>query len=439
VGLLLLTSRNDLRNFFDASRSYPSQSLASESISENISQNLSLPGVIKPEKEAILPKAVKAEEIRLDVSENIINIERSNLNSYPTNDGSLPIKNQVTEKSGFLTEGSVKENQNISSQIRKNVETSRGLINRVKLSKEKEEGRREKEEGRTKREEGRGEKEEPRGKKEEGRTKNEEGRSKKEEGTISSNVENSAIADANQLRRELLIEPIVIFNEPPSASPASSAGTPSAYGASSREAFIGGGISIPLEKGRDRVDGSLSAGFGLGDPVKDVGVEVSANISSVSPDDFADSGSLGLKLHRYLGDSTAVAVGWSNALRWGDATGAKNTIYGVVTKAFPLQPNNANNKLPLTVSVGLGSGSFRSKGAIEANENGVNLFGSLGLRVAPQVSLVSSWTGNRLNAGVSFVPFKKTPLVVNAVITDVTSNLTTGRGLSLSAGYSFRF
>jgi hypothetical protein len=374
------------------------QSLASEAISENTPQNFSSSGEIKPEKELISQISVKSEKMELDLSENITNIESSQLDSYSTSYEPLPIKNKAIN--------SVSQSQNISSQIKKNVETSRSLINRAKLSKEE---------------------------------KKEQRLSQKTTESISSNVENNAIADANQLRRELLIEPIVIFNDPPAASPASTAGTPSAYGASSREAFIGGGISIPLESGRDRVDGSLSAGFGLGNPVKDVGVEVSANISSVSPNDFGDSGGIGLKLHRYLGDSTSVAVGWSNAIRWGDATGAKNTIYGVVTKAFPLQPSNPNNKLPLTVSVGLGSGSFRSKGAIESNENGVNVFGSLGLRVAPQVSLVSSWTGNALNAGVSFVPFKKTPLVVNAVVTDVTSNLTTGRGLSLSAGYSFRF
>jgi hypothetical protein len=374
------------------------QSLASEPISENTPQNFSSSGEIKPEKESISQISVKSEKMVLDVSENITNIESSQLDSYSTSYKPLSIKNKAID--------SASQSQNISSQIKKNVETSRSLINRTKLSKEE---------------------------------KKEQRLSQKTTDSISSNIENNAIADANQLRRELLIEPIVIFNDPPAASPASTAGTPSAYGASSREAFIGGGISIPLESGRDRVDGSLSAGFGLGNPVKDVGVEVSANISSVSPNDFGDSGGIGLKLHRYLGDSTSVAVGWSNAIRWGDATGAKNTIYGVVTKAWTLQPSNPNNKLPLTVSVGLGSGSFRSKGAIESNQNGVNLFGSLGLRVAPQVSLVSSWTGNALNAGVSFVPFKKTPLVVNAVVTDVTSNLTTGRGLSLSAGYSFRF
>jgi hypothetical protein len=140
-----------------------------------------------------------------------------------------------------------------------------------------------------------------------------------------------------------------------------------------------------------------------------------------------------------LGNGTAVAVGWSNPIKWGDVTNAKDTIYGVVTKSFALQPESLNNKLPLTISVGLGSGVFRSKGAIEADDNAVNVFASLGLRVIPQVSLVSSWTGNRLNMGASFAPFNNTPIVINTIFTDVTSNLDTGLGFALSAGYSFRF
>lgn len=252
-----------------------------------------------------------------------------------------------------------------------------------------------------------------------------------------STAQNNTTADAEELRRELLIEPIIVFTDVPSASPGSTAGTPSAFGASWGQAFIGGGLSIPFD--RDRVDSSFSAGFGFGDAKKSVGLEVSANVTSVSPDDFADSGSVGFKLHRHLPGQMAVAVGWSNAIKWGDVNTAKDTFYGVVTRAFPLQPNNRNNTLPLTVSVGLGSGSFRSKGAIDRNENNVNVFGSLGLRVLPEVSFVSSWTGNRLNMGISLTPIQKTPLVVNVIFTDVTSNLRTGAGFSLSAGYSFRF
>ncbi|MBD0388881.1 MAG: hypothetical protein ICV54_20830 [Nostoc sp. C3-bin3] len=260
--------------------------------------------------------------------------------------------------------------------------------------------------------------------------------------TDSSEILGDTFGETNKLRQELLIDPIVRLGEPPKAAPGSSAGTPSAYGASFGQAYIGGGLLFPFDDDRDRVDGSLSVGFGLGDAAKSVGLEVNVNITSVGGGDnfdFGDSGGVGFKLHRYLGDGTAVAVGWSNPVKWGDVSNAKDTIYGVVTKSFALQPDNANNKLPLTFSVGLGSGAFRSKGAIEADENPINVFTSLGLRVIPQVSLVSSWTGNRLNMGASFAPFDNTPIVINTIFTDVTSNFDTGLGFALSAGYSFQF
>lgn len=246
-------------------------------------------------------------------------------------------------------------------------------------------------------------------------------------------------AETNKLRQQLLIDPITTEVRG-QAAPASSAGTPTGYGASWRQAFVGAGLYFPFDD--DRVDGSIAAGFGVGDAIRSVGVEFDFNFTSVgTPEDFdfGDSGSIGFKVHKYLGNGVAVAVGWSNPVKWGDVTRAKDTVYGVVTKAIDLQPNNPNNRMPLTVSVGVGSGVFRSKGAIEADENSVNIFGSLGLRVAPQVSLISSWTGNSLNVGGSFAPLRNTPLIFNAIFTDVTDNFDRGTGLSLSAGYVFRF
>ncbi|BAY93939.1 hypothetical protein IQ278_22380 [Tolypothrix sp. LEGE 11397] len=262
--------------------------------------------------------------------------------------------------------------------------------------------------------------------------------------TDSSGVVGDTLGEANRLRQELLVEPLV---EIPRArlggAPASSAGTPTAYGASWGQAFIGGGIYIPLDQGK--TDGSLALGFGLGDAVKSVGLEVDLNIISVGGQntnfgDFGESGGIGFKLHKYFADGTAVAVGWSNPISWGDANQAKDTIYGVVTKAFYLQPNNLNNQMPLTVSLGLGSGDFRSLGAYKnLRDNPPNVFGSVGLRVIPQASLVGSWTGNALNMGASFAPFPNSPLVINTIFTDLTGSFSNGLGFSLTAGYSLQF
>lgn len=135
--------------------------------------------------------------------------------------------------------------------------------------------------------------------------------------TDSSEILGDTFGETNKLRQELLIDPILTLGEPPKAAPGSTAGTPSAYGASFGQAYIGGGLLFPLDE--DRVDGSLSVGFGLGDAAKSVGLEVNANITSVGGGDsfdFGDSGGIGFKLHRYLGDGTAVAVGWSNPIKW---------------------------------------------------------------------------------------------------------------------------
>lgn len=237
-------------------------------------------------------------------------------------------------------------------------------------------------------------------------------------------------SEANRLRQELLIDPIIQIAEPLKGAPGSSAGTPTAYGAGWGQAFIGGGLFFPFD---GKVDGSMSVGFGLGNPVKSAGLEVAFNIISLGGQnnffgDFADSGTVGLKLHRILSRDTAVAVGWSNAIKWGEADIPRETIYGVVSQRFDA----------LSVSVGVGSGSFRSKGAINARNNDPNLFASIGYRVTPQASLVSSWTGSGLNLGASFVPFKQSPVVINAIFTDVTDNLNSS-GFSLSAGYSLQF
>jgi hypothetical protein len=264
--------------------------------------------------------------------------------------------------------------------------------------------------------------------------------------TDSSGAVGDTLGEANRLRQELFIDPILTEIPRPrlGGAPGSSAGTPTAYGASWGQAFIGGGGFIPFEKGK--LDGSLAAGFGVGDAVKSVGLEIALSVYSIggqkeSLGDFGESGGVGFKLHKYFADGTAVAVGWSNPITWGEGNRAKDTIYGVVTKAFYLQPNSPDNKFPLTVSLGVGSGAFRSLGAIRSrsSDNPPNFFGSLGLRVIPEASLVASWTGSTLNLGASFAPFQNTPVVINTIFTDVTSNLNNNTGFSLSAGYSFQF
>ena len=224
----------------------------------------------------------------------------------------------------------------------------------------------------------------------------------------------------------------------PRPTPGSTFGTPTAYGANWRQAFVGTSGIIDFE-GPGRTDGSFSVGAGFGNSISSVGVEVSMSVTSVSPDDFADSGSFGLKVHKIVPNTNGLglAVGWSNALDWGDTQDAAETIYGVASKSFALRPNN-NNRLPLSVSLGLGTGSFRSTGAIAAGDNVPNLFGSLGVVLIPQVSLATSWTGSQWNLGMGIAPFR-VPLTFTLGFTDVTDNTVNGSGFNINAGYSIKF
>ncbi len=238
-----------------------------------------------------------------------------------------------------------------------------------------------------------------------------------------------------ELRQQLLVNPDFVPDAPRPA-PASGFGVPSAFGADWGDAFIG--LSGVTEGRTDnKADGSISLGMGFGDTVDNVGVEVSLGI--ISLDGFAEDGSIGVKLHKVFpqADNLAVAVGWSNPITWGDANSAKDTFYGVVTKRFALQPERRNT-LPLTASLGLGTGAFRTTGAIDAGTNPPNLFGSLGLQVIPELSLVSGWTGSGLGLGVSAAPFNF-PLVLTAGVSDVTGNTRSGARVNASVGYSFSF
>ncbi len=72
-------------------------------------------------------------------------------------------------------------------------------------------------------------------------------------------------------------------------------------------------------------------------------------------------------------------------------------------------------------------------------ENSVNVFGSVGLRVAETVSLIADWTGQDLTIGASIAPFRNLPLVITPAVADITDNAGDGARFILGVGYNFRF
>ncbi|WP_024546393.1 hypothetical protein [Picosynechococcus sp. NKBG15041c] len=215
-------------------------------------------------------------------------------------------------------------------------------------------------------------------------------------------------------------------------------GTPTAYGISWGQAYFTVSSTIGLAGGQRTADGSFATGIGFGDPLDSVGLEVAVSLTSSDPQDLADSGSVGFKLHKIIPNTEglALAVGWDNAIPWGDVVDTPNTIYGVASKTFALRPES-DNQLPLSVSLGLGSGSFRT--LTESRDfgpsNSPKVFGSLGLVINPTVSFATSWTGNQLNLGIGLAPFRA-PLTFTMGLTDVTNNTGNRLNFNINAGYA---
>ncbi|MFM7382979.1 MAG: hypothetical protein ACKO1W_08000, partial [Microcystaceae cyanobacterium] len=205
-------------------------------------------------------------------------------------------------------------------------------------------------------------------------------------------------------------------------------------------------------------DGSVAAGFGLGNAQEAVGLEIFTGLFNLFSDDTfggdaGNGGAVGFKLHRRLDERGyfAGAIGMGNAIRWGTENiygGDYDTYFGVLTGRFDLNTppsfqesdfsdptirqeainiyqqlrNGTYNFMPLVVSVGVGTGAFRSVGALDAAEQNANIFATAGLTLIPELSLITTWTGNQLNVGTSIAPFPSFPIVLNLGAGDVTGN-----------------
>lgn len=228
----------------------------------------------------------------------------------------------------------------------------------------------------------------------------------------------------------------------PGVAPGSSLLTPTGFGSRRGQTFAGASFQ-GRTRFTDSSDGGISAGFGLGDPQKSVGLQTTVTVLDLfnnrSYDDgFANRGAISFKVHRQLPEDFAVAAGIENAIVWG-FTDAGTSAYGVVSKVFRLKQTTSEPFSRITVSLGLGNGRFRSEEDFQNDVSAVNVFGSVAVRVARPVSAIAEWTGQDLALGVSVVPFRNVPLVVTPSFEDITGNAGDGARFRLSVGYSYSF
>jgi hypothetical protein len=230
-----------------------------------------------------------------------------------------------------------------------------------------------------------------------------------------------------------------IANKP---TPTVTYGTPTGYGANAGQAYVGYSGSYDQNSSR-RADGSISTGVGFGSARDSVGLEVDVDLNGLSNnggEHFGDAGSVGFKIHKLIPNSNGlgVALGWANAKDWGEAQDAEETVYVAATKGFELNPGCDNNTLPVSFTLGAGTGSYRSHDDIKKGDNSPALFGSAGIVLIPELSFATSWTGSQLNAGFGISPFDM-PLSFSVGYLDVTDKSIDGRAYNFNVGYSFSY
>jgi hypothetical protein len=219
-------------------------------------------------------------------------------------------------------------------------------------------------------------------------------------------------------------------------SPGITAINPSAYGKSWGSASVGVGWQTRT-RFSNSADGVFGMGIGLGDGRQWVGLDVGVTITDLLETPAAD-GTVSFKLHRQLPGDFNIAVGVQNAIAWGNTDGGRSP-YGVVTKRFTLQESTEKLFSQVYLSVGVGSGQFRSEFDIQNDRNSIDVFGSVAVRVVEPVSAIAEWTGQDLTIGLSVVPFRNVSLVITPAVTDITGTAGDGSRFILGVGYLISF
>ena len=228
-------------------------------------------------------------------------------------------------------------------------------------------------------------------------------------------------------------------------------GVPTGYGSFNREIYVGLQYLADIEEGpfvwhdssnNKRADASMDIGFGFGDPTNGIGSELFFGIISMASQNgkssFGEDGTFGIKLHKHLSKDSnlATSIGWANVAKWGEAS-TFDTYYWAISKMFDITPQN-ENKFTSMITLGIGTGEFRSDDSINNSSNDPNLFGSFGVKILPRVSIGSSWDGRGLNAGVNFTPLD-IPLSINVGYKEIGEPVSDNSLISINTSYVLKY
>jgi hypothetical protein len=228
-----------------------------------------------------------------------------------------------------------------------------------------------------------------------------------------------------------------------SGSPALTIANPYGFGGDGGRWYISPSFQSDTRYGNsDDLDATLGMGVAFGNARKAVGAELSYGMASFGNNRDFGTGGFNMKIHRRLAENTAVAFGWNGFLSIGDENDFQDSVYGVATQIFRLRENVDSPFSRLAISGGIGNGQFRSEDDIDEDRDTVNVFGSLALRVARPVSVITEWTGQDLAIGLSISPFPNLPITFTPALRDIAGAGDGARfvlGTAIGFGFGGRF
>ncbi len=199
--------------------------------------------------------------------------------------------------------------------------------------------------------------------------------------------------------------------------------TPIAWGAAHGVIYagVGGTINAPY---RDKADGAAALGIGVGDPIKNLG----AQITFVSLDlDEWEEYSMSLHLHHDFGAGTAVGTGIENIMltEGGDADASYYIVASHGVQGDMFASDTGSSKLHF--SVGVGSGRFGEKSlddiASGKGKDGTYVFSNVSYELFNEFNAIVDWNGINLNAGLSKTFWMgQFPVAVTMGAADLTDN-----------------
>lgn len=186
------------------------------------------------------------------------------------------------------------------------------------------------------------------------------------------------------------------------------------------------------------VDGGSAIGFGFGDAQQNIGGSLNLGLGSVGFDGgFMERGHFSVSLgHFFTSSLTGVSIGFQNINGWHGGNGLHTrTVRSSITQVW------SNNYLPTVFTVGVGNGQFSFDDGTSGDDNRdkFGAFGSIGVYVLPQVSLIADYTSGVISAGTSITPIASLPLTVNLSAYDLNDHQPNDVAFEGSIAYAYVF